>query len=68
MKNQLTNIRTKVQFSQYGEVKTLLFVGNKLRALNAVKMAYGIKSVSALIEYKTDNFLIEGITLTVKES
>lgn len=61
----LTNIRTRVQFTQYGDVKTVIFNGNKLRALNEVKSAYGVRSVSILHEYVADGFLQEGIFTSI---
>jgi hypothetical protein len=60
----LTKIRTKVQFTQYGDVKTFVYVGNKLQAMNAIKYGYGVKSFSILYEYKTDGYLTEGTILT----
>lgn len=59
----LTNVRTFVQFSQYGNVIKLEICANKLRALNIVKASYGIKSVSILNEYFTTGYLIEGTVL-----
>lgn len=59
MKN-LTNVRTFVQFSQYGEVQQYEVCSNKLQALNIIKFAYGVKSVSVLTEYTVDNYLVIG--------
>lgn len=56
----LTHIRTRLQFSQYGTVKTIIFYGNKLLAMNTIKSVFGVKSFSILHEYKTDGFLPEG--------
>lgn len=56
----LTNIRTLVQFSQYGEVKKILFVGNKLMAMNTIRSGYGVKEFSMLHEHKVDNYLVQG--------
>jgi hypothetical protein len=60
MKQQLTNIRTKFQFTQYGEVKTGVYNGNKLMAMNAIRFAYGVKQFSILHEYMVDNYLVQG--------
>lgn len=59
----LTNIRTHVQFSQYGKVVELEYVGNKLQAMNVIRLNYGVKSFSALHEYKTTGYLIKGTIL-----
>lgn len=64
-KNQLTNIRTKAQFSQYGNVVTVIYNGNKLMAMNALRLAYGVKSFSILNEYKTDGYLPQGYYSTL---
>jgi hypothetical protein len=60
MKTQLTNIRTYLQFSQYGEVKAIIYNGNKLMAMNAIRYGYGVKSFTVLREYKADSYLPEG--------
>jgi hypothetical protein len=56
----ITNIRTKVQFTQYGEVKCFIVNANKLRAMNIIKSVFGVKSLSLLHEFKADGFLPEG--------
>ena len=56
----LTNVRTFLQFSQYGNIIQIEFYGNKLMALNSIKSSYGVKSFSVLNEYKTDGFLPQG--------
>jgi hypothetical protein len=56
----ITNIRTKLQFTQYGDVKTIVYNGNKLQAMNCIKNCYGIKSFSILHEFKTDTYLPTG--------
>lgn len=56
----LTNIRTKLQFSQYGKVVTITYNGNKLMAMNAIRFAFGAASFSTLHEYKTDTYLLQG--------
>ena len=56
----LTNVRTKVQFSQYGDVKTFIYNGNKLQAMNAFRLVYGVKSFSILHEYTVENYLPDG--------
>lgn len=60
MQNKLTNVRTLVQFSQYGEVKKIEFVGNKLLAMNSIRSAFGVKSFSMLHEYTVDTYLMQG--------
>jgi hypothetical protein len=44
----ITNIRTKVQFTQYGEVKCFIVNANKLRAMNIIKSVFGVKSLSSI--------------------
>lgn len=56
----LTNIRTVVQFSQYGDVKRVIFNGNKLLAMNIIRSAYGVKQFSILHEYKENGYLPQG--------
>lgn len=56
----LTNIQTLLQFTQYGDVKRIVYNGNKLRAMNSIKLAYGVKSFSIINEYKVAYFLPEG--------
>lgn len=56
----LTNVQTKAQFTQYGEVVIVVYNGNKLMAMNALRAAYGVKSFSILHEYKIDGYLPEG--------
>lgn len=56
----LTNVRTFLQFSQYGDVKQVTYVGNKLQAMNTIRSAYGVKQFSVIREYKTEGFLPEG--------
>lgn len=56
----LTNIRTNVQFTQYGKVVNITFIGNKLMAMNSIKSQYGVKSLSVLREFKVDGYLVEG--------
>ena len=60
MKTNLTNVRTYIQFTQYGDVKEVTVNSNKLRALNIVKNVFGIRSVSVLREYRVENFGVEG--------
>ena len=60
MSNRLTNIRTYIQFSQYGNVMAIVYNGNKLMAMNAIKYGYGVKQLSVLREYKEYGYLIEG--------
>jgi hypothetical protein len=57
---KLTNIRTYCQFSQYGEVKSIVFYGNRFMAMNSIRFGYGVKSFTVLKEYKTDGYLPEG--------
>ena len=54
-KVQLTNVRTLLQFSQYGEVKKVLYNGNKLMAMNAIRFAYGVRQFSCMNEYIDKN-------------
>lgn len=54
-KFKLTNARTLLQFSQYGEVKKVLYNGNKLMAMNAIKFKYGVKQFSFMNEYIDNN-------------
>ena len=56
----LTNVRTYIQFSKYGEVYNITYNGNKFMAMNAIKLAYGVKELSTLREYKVDNYLVLG--------
>ena len=56
----LTNIQTKAQFTKYGNVMTVIYNGNKLMAMNAIRLAYGVKSFSILHEYKIDGYLLQG--------
>lgn len=60
MTHSLTNIQTKAQFTQYGKVVTVTYNGNKLMAMNAIRLAYGVKSFSILQEYKTYCYLPTG--------
>lgn len=60
MNNKLTNVRTYLQFSKGHKVFSIVFNGNKLMAMNRIKSAYGISSLSVLREFKADEFLIEG--------
>lgn len=53
----LTNVRTRVQFSQYGEVKTFIYNGNKLQARNHFHGSMGINEFTMLIEYLADSWL-----------
>jgi hypothetical protein len=55
--NNLTNVRTFLQFSQYGDVKQIDFNGNKLMAMNTIRSMFGVKQFSILSERITDNFL-----------
>ena len=64
MKN-LTHTKTFVQFSQYGEVKQFWVWANKLQAMNIIKNAYGIKSLSVLEETQSKNAMIEGTVWTI---
>lgn len=57
MEKQLTNVRTFLQFSQYGKVKQITFNGNKLMAMNVIKNGFGVKQFSAITEYLVDNYL-----------
>ena len=57
---QLTNVRTVLQFSQYGEVKKVLFNGNKLMAMNAIRRSHGVPFFSVLHEMLFDTYLPEG--------
>lgn len=56
----LTNVRTHVVFTQYQEVKTIQFVGNKIMAMNTIRSAFGVKEFTVLREYKTEGYLPEG--------
>ena len=56
----LTNIRTFLQFSQYGDVKQVEFVGNKLMAMNSIRSLFGVKSFSVIREYKSEGYLTQG--------
>ena len=61
MKTNLTNQRTNVQFRQYGKVRSFVFNGSALRAMNVFRSVYGRQiSFSILAQYKTDGFLPEG--------
>jgi|GEM_PF-6169733 len=62
---QLTNERTFLQFSQYGDVKQIEYNGNKLMAMNAIRLVYGVKSFSILREYMADGYLPQGYYTTV---
>jgi len=55
--NNLTNVRTFLQFSQYGYIKQIEFNGNKLMAINTIRSMFGVKQFSILSERITDNFL-----------
>jgi len=57
MKTQLTNVRTYLQFCQYGDVKQITYNGNKLQAMNVIKHSFGVKSFSAITEYQVTNYL-----------
>jgi len=59
-KVQLTNVRTLLQFSLYGEVKKVVYNGNKLMAMNAIRFGYGVKSFSVLQEYTESGYLPQG--------
>ncbi len=55
--NNLTNVRTFLQFSQYGDIKQIEFNGNKLMAANTIRSMFGVKQFSIISERITDNFL-----------
>lgn len=55
--NNLTNVRTFLQFSQYGDVKQIEFNGNKMMAMNTIRSMFGVRQFSILSERITDNFL-----------
>ena len=55
--NNLTNVKTFLQFSQYGDVKQIEFNGNKLMATNTIRSMFGVKQFSTISERITDNFL-----------
>jgi len=55
--SNLTNVRTFLQFSQYGDVKQIDFNGNKLMAINTIRSMFGVKQFSTISERITDNFL-----------
>jgi len=56
----LTNVRTHLQFNQYGNVVEITYNGNKLQAMNAIRYARGVKQFTALTEYRVTNYLPEG--------
>jgi hypothetical protein len=60
MASRLTNTRTYLQFSKGHQVFKIIFNGNKLMAMNCIKLVYGIKSLSTLTEFTDDCYLIEG--------
>jgi hypothetical protein len=59
-KSNLTNLLTKVFFSQYGENKMLEYNGSATKARNYCKYNYGINTINTYYTVIRDGYLPKG--------
>ena len=59
-KNKLTNVLSKVFFTQHGKNKMVCYNGTTIEAKQYLKFSYGVKRTTYSYEYKIDGYLPKG--------